>query len=255
MPFELFDGSVFESRLVYRIGRVRGDDITAFLQFQRPLQAIYLDFAADALGSLPPFQFDCLQAMLLVDVFGHAQPCVLDVHLHQDFTVALVISAIGLDTAVHIGGFDDVAPGVSLQSRVYTADVFAADQRHAADSRADRKMLPVFTSYLGGAQSPGEYGCLHFNLDVPPVLRLGIDRRKRSCIRIAFNSLGHASGPEGVAMDIQVRVVDWIVFIATGGDVTERSGVNQFPTAEGCLKNFAVAGAAVDTPGTDTAHR
>ena len=42
-------------------------------------------------------------AVLLDDVLGHAQARVLDVHLHEDLAVALVVAPVGLDAAVHVG--------------------------------------------------------------------------------------------------------------------------------------------------------
>ena len=224
VPFELLDGAFLEGCLVDRVGGVGRNDIAAFLELQRPLQAVDLDFAADTLGALPPFQLDGFQAVLLMDIFGHAQSGILDVHLDQDFTVALVIAAVGLDAAVHIRGRGDLALVIALQLGVDAADIFAADQSHAADSRPDGEVLPVFAGYLGGAQGAGKNGHLHFDLDIPAVFRLGVYRWESGRIRVAFDPLGQPSGSQGIPLDIEVRVIDRVVFIAAGGNFAEGPG-------------------------------
>ena len=50
-------------------------------------------------------------------------------------------------------------------------------------------------------------------------------------------------------------VIDRIVFIASGSHLAERPGINQLPTAEGCLEDLAVSGTTVQAPGTHAAHR
>ena len=145
-----------EGSLIDRAGGIGGDDVAAFLQLQRPLQAVDLDFAADALGALSPLQLDGLQAVLLDDIFGNAQPGVFHVHLDQDFAVALMIAAVDLDAAVHVRRLGDLAFGVQLQLGIDAADVLAADQGDAADGSAHGKMLPVLAGNFGGTQGAGE---------------------------------------------------------------------------------------------------
>lgn len=52
-----------------------------------------------------------LVAVLVDDVFGHAVPRVLDVHLNDDGAVGVVIAQEGIDPAVEFGGLLDPALG------------------------------------------------------------------------------------------------------------------------------------------------
>ena len=60
---------------------------------------------------------------------------------------------------------------------------------------------------------------------------------------------GRPFAAQGVALDVQVRVVDRVVLVAAGGDRAERTGVDDLPAAEGGLEDLAVAAAAVDAAG------
>jgi hypothetical protein len=51
-------------------------------------------------------------------------------------------------------------------------------------------------------------------------------------------------------MDIQMGIIKGIILIASGRDIAEGSGINQFPASKGSLKNFTVPSTAVNTPGT-----
>src|SRR4030042_913582 len=115
-------------------------------------------------------------------------------------------------------------------------------------------MLPVLAGNFRGTQCPGEYGHHHFNFLIPAVLGLGVYRRENSGIRVALNTLRQSLGSQRIPLDIKVRVVNRIVFVSPGGDVSERSRINQLSTAKGGFKHLAVAGATVNTPGTYAAH-
>src|SRR4030042_1873862 len=142
VPLELLDGAVFESRLVNGVGGVRGNDKAAFLELDGPLQNIDLDFTADTLGALSPFKLDGVQLVFLVNIFRNAQTRILDVHLEEDFAVALVVAPVGLEAAVHIRGGNHFTVLIPHQLGVNTAGVFAADTRYTADSRAHGNVLP-----------------------------------------------------------------------------------------------------------------
>jgi len=83
--------------------------------------------AGDALGALPPLELDRVQAVLVEHILGHAEARVLDVHLHEDLAVALMVALVRLDPAVHFRRALDLAVLVEHQLRVDAAGVLAAD--------------------------------------------------------------------------------------------------------------------------------
>src|SRR4030042_7089498 len=103
-------------------------------------------------------------------------------------------------------------------------------------------MLPVLAGNFRGTQCPGEYGHHHFNFLIPAVLGLGVYRRENGGIRVAFDALGQSLGSQRIPLDIKVRVVNRIVLVSPGGDVSERSRINQLSTAEGALNTSQLPG-------------
>ncbi len=245
VPLELLDGPVLEGGLVHRVRWIGGHDVPAALQFQGPLQRIHLDLAADALGALAPFQFDGLQAMLVDDILGHAQAGVLDVHLHQDFAVAAVIAAVGFDAAVHVRGALDLAGLVEFQRRVDAAHVLAAHQGDAAQGGTHREMLPVLAGDLGGAQRPGEHRSQHGHLAVPAIGGADIHLGEGAGVGIALHAVRQSIRTQGVALNIEMRIVNRIVLVTAGGHFTERTRIDQFPSTKGGGEDLAVALASV----------
>lgn len=54
MAFELVHGAILEGPLHGLVGGIWGDEVATALEIERSLQAVHLDLAADAFGSLPP---------------------------------------------------------------------------------------------------------------------------------------------------------------------------------------------------------
>ena len=67
-----------------------------------------------------------------------------------------MIALVDFDTAVHIRRQGNLAFRISFKLGIDTANVFTADQGHAAQGRSDRKMLPVLTGNFGRTQSSGK---------------------------------------------------------------------------------------------------
>jgi len=64
MALELLEGALLEGLDDERIGRIGKDDVAAFMEQLRLLQAVDLDLAADVFGALSPFQLDAFDAQL-----------------------------------------------------------------------------------------------------------------------------------------------------------------------------------------------
>ena len=142
--------------------------------------------------------------MFVNDVLGNTESGILNIHLHQHFAAALMVTTILLNTPVHIRRIFYFAVLVKLQPRVDTADVLTADESDAANSRAHSKMLPVSAGYLCGTQGTGEYRNLHFNPCVPAVLGFCAHRGESGGVRVADNSFRHAPGTHGVPLDVEM---------------------------------------------------
>jgi hypothetical protein len=52
-----------------------------------------------------------------------------------------------------------------------------------------------------------------------------------------------------------MRIIDGIIFVASGSNFAERSGINKFTPPERGFKDLTVSGASVDTTGAQSAHR
>ncbi len=83
-----------------------------------PRAKVHLDLAADALGALAPLELDGIELVLVDDVFSDAQPGVLDVHLHQDLSVSLMVLLIQGDPAVHVRRLLDLFISVPQVRRI-----------------------------------------------------------------------------------------------------------------------------------------
>ena len=245
VALELLDGAVVVAGLDDGVGRIGGDDVSASLELQGPLDRVDLDLPADALGALAPLELDGVEAVLAADVLGDAEPGILDVHLDEDLAQAAMIPLVGLDAAVHVGGRGDLALGIELQLGVDPADVLAADGGDARDCRSDGEVLPVLSGDLGGAQRAGEDGGRHPDLAVPTVLGLDAHCGEGAGIGVGLRAFGQPAPAQGVTLDIEVRVVDGVVLVAAGGDVAERAGVDQLAAPERGLEHLAVADTAV----------
>ena len=255
MPLELLDLSFFVGPLHIRAGRVGSDDVAPVLKLQRPLQGTDLDLAADALGALTPLELDGVEAVLFEHVLGDAEAGVLHVHLDENLTVPFVIPLVGLDAPVHLGRKLDLPVLIEFELGVDAADVLAADQGHAGDGRPDGEVLPVIPGDVRRAEGAGEDRHLHFDFLLPPVLCLGVGVGENSRVRIALDALRQSPRPHGVAVDVEVRVVDGVVLVGAGRDLPEGAGVDDFATPEGGEPDFTSPLAAVKTVGAETRHR
>ncbi len=229
--------------------------IAAFLQLQGALDAVDFDFAADALGALSPFKFDGLQAVLLDDVFGNTQPGVFHIHLDQDFAVALMIAPVDFDAAIHVRRFGDLCPCAFSSSLGSMPQTFSPQTRVTPLMAAPTAKCSQFLRAISvEPRAPVKIGDFHLDFDVPAVFGFGVDRGKDGGIRADRNAGRKPLGAQGIALNVQMRIVHGIVFVGTGRDLTERSRIDHFAAAEGGLEDFAVAAAAIDTARTEAAH-
>ena len=243
MAFELLQGTGLERGLIGRHFRIGRDDITALLQLQGALEGIHLDFAPDALGPLAPFELDGFDTELVQDIFGHAVAGVFHIHLHQDIPIAVMVAAVGLDTALHLRGALDQTVSVKLQFRIDAADVFPADQGDAADGGPHGEMLPVLAGNIGTAQGTGKNRHLHFNFVVGTEFGLRVHGREGGLVGIGLDPFG----AERIPHDVEMGIIHRIVFVRPGRYPSEGLRIEQFPAAEGGPEGVAVAFTPVNT--------
>ena len=151
VTLELLQGTIlvgFLDRFVRRIGR---DKIATPLKLQGAFQGIHFDLPTYALGPLTPLEFDGLHPQLADGILGHAEACVLDVHLNVKIAIALVPTPVDVDAPAQVGRLDDLALVVQFQARIDTTNVFATGQHDTRNRRAHSKVLPVSTRHLRGA--------------------------------------------------------------------------------------------------------
>jgi hypothetical protein len=55
-------------------------------------------------------------------------------------------------------------------------------------------------------------------------------------------------------LNIEVRIIDRIILVASGGDFSERTGVDQLPTSKSGFKNFTVSTATVGAAAAQATH-
>ena len=145
------------------IGWVGGNDISPFLKLLGALQRVDFDLAADAFGSLPPFQLNGFHPEFVEHVFRDPQSGVLHIHLDHNVAVPLMVAAVVLHAPPHIGRLRDLTLLVDFELRINAAHVLPADQADTRDSGPYGKVLPIGTRNLGAAQSAGKHGNLHFD--------------------------------------------------------------------------------------------
>ena len=254
MPLKLLCGAALEGRPDFVNPRVGEDDVASTFELVRPVEVVDLDLAADALRPLAPLQLDRLQVVLRGDVIGGPEPCILHVQLHQEFPVAVPELPVGLDPAIHLGRPGDPAVVIEHQPRVDAADVLPADERDARYGCSDGEVFPVRLRNLGRAERPGEDRHPHRHLALPPVLRPGIDGGEDRGVGIALNTFRQPFCAPGVALDVQVRVVDRVVLICAGRDLAERAGVEHLSPPKRGEPDLAGPLAPVDAPAADAGH-
>jgi len=88
----------------------------------------------------------------------------------------------------------------------------------------------------------------HFDFFCGTVPAIGENLGEDSMIRVGLYPLR----TDGIPVDVEVGIVYGIVFVSTGGHLSERRRVEKFTPAECGLKQVAVALAAVHTSGADT---
>jgi hypothetical protein len=59
----------------------------------------------------------------------------------------------------------------------------------------------------------------------------------------------------GITLNIEVGIVDWVVFVGTRGGLAEVGRIKHFPAAETCRPYFAATLAAIEAKGTQATHR
>jgi len=83
------------------------------------------------------------------------------------------------------------------------------------------KCSPVLAGDFGRAKRAGEDRDFHFYFFVPSVLRLGIDGGEGGSIGVALDAFGQAAGAHSVALDVEVGIVNRIVLVGAGGNLSE----------------------------------
>jgi len=158
------------------------------------------------------------------------------------------------DTAVHLGRLADLAVVVEFQFRVDPADVLSTDERDTRYGGSDGEVLPVCPGDLGRPERSGEDGNPHRDLDVPSILGPGVYFREYRGVGVSLDAFGESLRTLRVALDVQVRVVDRVVFVSAGRDLAERAGIENFPAPEGGEPDFAGSLAPIDAPAADAGH-
>ena len=225
------------------------------MQLQSTLKLSYFYLAANAFSALTPLQLDCLDAVLVDDIFRYAEVCILYVHLYEHFALACVVSLVRRDTSVHIGSESNLVVLIQLKLRINAAYILAAYDSYAGDSSAHCEMLPVFTSDFCGTERACENRHSHLYLALPAVLRLCVYEREASCLGAGFYAFGHALSAHSIALDVKMRIIYRIVLVAAGRDVSEGTRINKLSASECSLKYFTVASATVNTARAKPAAR
>jgi len=244
VAFELLQRTRLESRLESRDFRVRGHDVSPFLQFNRPFEGVYFDLSADALGTLAPFELNGFHAQFADHVFGYPVAGVFHIHLDENVTIPLKIAAVLFHAAVHFRGFLHLALAVEFQVRIDAADIFPANQNDPADRSADRKVVPVLARDFRAAQGSCEDGNLHLHLMDGAEGGFRVDCRKGGFIRVRI----HSFCSESIPHDVEVRVVDRIVFVCSGRDTAEGLRIKKLSAPEGGVEHVTASAAPVHTP-------
>ncbi len=98
-------------------------------------------------------------AVFVGDEFAHPVARVLHIELHDDGTVAVVVSEVAFDTPFQFRGFLDFAfflrPRSDFRLTIHTHHVFTDHHGDAHQGAADGKGIPVFLGNERGAQSAG----------------------------------------------------------------------------------------------------
>jgi len=109
---------------------------------------------------------------------------------------------------------------------------FASRSGDAGDGCTDSEVLPVLARNLSRAQRASEDRHLHLDLVLVAELGLSVDHRKERVVGIAFGTLRQSLCTQRVTLDVEVRVVDRVVLVATCSHLTERTGIDDFATAK-----------------------
>ena len=139
-----------------------------------PLKGLYLDLAANALGSLAPLEFNGVQIMLACDILRGPKPGVFDIHLNKHLPKAIVEFLVNVNPAIYFGRFNNLTLGITFQARINSTDIFTADARDPGDRSTDGKMFPVYSGYLGRSKCTCKDWQAHPDFFVPAILGLGI---------------------------------------------------------------------------------
>src|SRR4030043_94 len=69
-------------------------------------------------------------------------------------------------------------------------------------------------------------------------------------VRISRNPFRKPLSSESVPLDIQMGIINRVLFIASGSDRSEWSRIEHLPSPKGRFKNFTISSATVNTSGT-----
>ncbi len=116
-------------------------------------------------------------------------------------------------------------------------------------------MLPVLARDLGRAQRAGKDRHGHLDRCFPAVLYFGVDIAKNGRVGIGLDALGHALGADGIALDVQVGVVDRVVLVCAGRHVPKEPGIQHLAASERREPDLTTPLAPVVARRADTGHR
>ena len=206
---------------------------------------------------LAPFQFyDHLIAVLVDDVLGHTVAGVLDVHLHDDRPVAVIVPQERIDAPVQLRRLLDPAI-VDDGLFVDTDNVLPDNDRNADEGGAGSKGIPILRGDEGGAEGarhdrhPGL--CDHFR----PEFGLNADVREDTIVRRALQSLRKAPNTVEIPLDPQRVVIHAEMgrVRAACRNGAEVSRVEDLPAFQARQERFASPFAVRAAQGTESRFR
>ena len=198
------------------------------------------------LAPWPHFSSIVSSSCLFEDVLGHAEARVFDVHLHEDLAVAFVVALVGFDAAVHLRRLLDLA-FASSSSPGSMPQTFSPQTSVTPEMAAPTaKCSQFFRAISVEPSAPGEDGQPHLHLLLPAVLGLGVRPTGKSAVSgPAFTPLGRPFAPHGIALDVQVGVVERDSSCPRRRHLAECHGIEHLAAAERREPDLAAAPASV----------
>ena len=241
MSFEFLERPALEGLDDIGIGRIGQDDIAPLMEHLGFLQVSDLDFAADILCSLSPFEFDAFDAELFNGVFLNAKTGIFDVGLDDNGAVAVaLVILVKLDAALQVDRIDHAAV-LDHGLGIHAHDVFADGQAGSGKRGSDGQPFPVVLGDVGRADSGDDPGITEFDAFVVADGHFKIDGREDRLVAVGLDAVRADSGPH----DVEMRIIDGVDFLRGGRDDAKGLRIDHLMAAVGGLADFAHADAAI----------